>query len=142
METQDLLQEIEQEIVIEHATVGQRFANYLIDILCVYAIVIVFGIIGSVRSGSNIFQDSTLLVYACLYSTVIIYYTITEGLLKGRTLGKLITRTRVVKEDGSSITFGDALKRSFSRIVPFEVFSAFGGHPWHDRWTQTYVVKK
>jgi len=25
--------------------------------------------------------------------------------------------------------------------VPLEALSAFGGHPWHDRWTKTRVVK-
>lgn len=142
METQDLLQDIEQEIVLEHAGVGQRFANYLIDILCIYALVIAFGIVASVLSGSVIFQEGSFGIYVTLYSTLILYYTVIEGLSKGRTVGKLITRTKVVKEDGSAISFGDAFRRSFSRIVPFEAFSAFGGHPWHDRWTQTYVVKK
>jgi hypothetical protein len=32
------------------------------------------------------------------------------------------------------------LLRTLCRIVPFEPFSAFGGHPWHDKWTRTYVI--
>ncbi|MDH7463034.1 RDD family protein [Chitinophagaceae bacterium 26-R-25] len=141
METQDLLQDIDQEIVIEHASTGQRFANYLIDIFCLYAILFGIGILILINTGRNIFRDH-LHFYLIFYVSVIMYYTFFEGLSNGRTLGKLITRTKVIKEDGSQVAFGDALKRSFSRIVPFETFSAFGGHPWHDRWTRTYVVKK
>ena len=69
------------------------------------------------------------------------YYTLCEKLFRGYTLGKLITGTRAVKENGQELSFTDAILRSLSRMVPFEAFSAFGGHPWHDRWTKTMVIK-
>jgi len=67
---------------------------------------------------------------------------IVEGLFKGKSLGKLITGTRAVNTDGTNISFKTALLRGLSRIVPFEPFSALGGpsHPWHDKWTNTYVI--
>jgi len=70
------------------------------------------------------------------------YFTFMEGATGGKSIGKIITRSKAVKEDGTSITWNDALLRSLSRIVPFEPFSAFGGQPWHDRWTNTKVVRK
>jgi len=65
-----------------------------------------------------------------------------EALFKGKSVGKFITGTRAVNEDGSRISVGIAFKRGFSRIVPLEPFSAFGNpsYPWHDRWTNTYVI--
>jgi uncharacterized RDD family membrane protein YckC len=69
----------------------------------------------------------------------ILYYTILEG-TTGRTLGKLCTSTHVIKTNGRPITLRDALLRTLSRIVPFEVFTGFGT-PWHDSWTNTTVVK-
>jgi uncharacterized RDD family membrane protein YckC len=65
-----------------------------------------------------------------------------EGSAKGKTLGKLITGTRALKMDGGNLTWKVAFMRSLCRIVPFEAFSAFGGNPWHDRWTDTIVVKE
>jgi uncharacterized RDD family membrane protein YckC len=69
-----------------------------------------------------------------------LYMSIVEGIFKGRSLGKLITRTKAVNEDGSDISFETAFKRGLSRIVPFEQFSILAGRPWHDRWTKTQVV--
>jgi uncharacterized RDD family membrane protein YckC len=71
-----------------------------------------------------------------------IYVSLMESMLKGKTIGKLVTGTRAVYTDGSRIDTGTAWQRGFSRIVPFEPFSALGSEsdPWHDRWTNTYVI--
>jgi uncharacterized RDD family membrane protein YckC len=71
----------------------------------------------------------------------IVYYTLCEKLLKGYTLGKLITGTRAIRQDGGELTFRNALLRSLSRCVPFEVFSGFNTLTWHDSWTDTKVIK-
>jgi len=152
MEQQDLLQDLEQEIYLERASAGARFANYLLDVVGFYLlflIVFVFIAFSNARpsvstdesfSGRQSQGDLTIFIYFICYLTYITYYTVFEGATKGRTLGKLITGTRVVKLDGSPITWKDALLRSLCRIVPFEPFSAFGT-PWHDKWTETQVVK-
>jgi uncharacterized RDD family membrane protein YckC len=75
------------------------------------------------------------------YFNYIIYYTFCEKLFRGYTLGKLVTGTRAIRTDGQELTFRDTILRTLSRIVPFEVFSGFGGHPWHDEWTKTMVIK-
>ena len=71
----------------------------------------------------------------------LIYYTFCELAFKGYTLGKLITGTKAIRNDGQPLMFKDTLLRSLSRMVPFEVFSGFGDKPWHDSWTNTTVVK-
>ena len=150
MELQEpLLLEIEQEIYAEPATPGQRFANYLIDLFVFYACAFIVGMVKAIVSAPslddygegigrsrNFFMEYFISI--CMYLAL---YTLLEGLTKGRTLGKLITGTKVVKDDSAPITWWDAFLRSLSRLVPFEPFSAFGGYPWHDRWTGTRVVK-
>ena len=71
-----------------------------------------------------------------------IFYFLTELIFKGKSFGKLITKTRVVMEDGSNPTYLDYLKRSFCRLIPFEAFSFLGseGRGWHDSVSKTYVV--
>ncbi len=65
-----------------------------------------------------------------------------EAAFKGKSLGKLITGTRAVNEDGTNVTVKAAFFRGLSRAVPFNAFSALGNptYPWHDKWTKTYVI--
>jgi uncharacterized RDD family membrane protein YckC len=70
------------------------------------------------------------------------YMGLVEAIFKGRSIGKLITSTVAVNEDGSRVSGQVALLRGLARAVPFNAFSALGSpcYPWHDRWTKTYVV--
>ena len=83
-----------------------------------------------------------LILYPISYVVYTIMYLCMEGLTKGLTVGKLITRTRAVKEDLSPITWKDAFVRTMIRLIPVEAFSAFSGYPWHDKWSKTLVIKK
>jgi uncharacterized RDD family membrane protein YckC len=80
---------------------------------------------------------SAILTSAIFY---VLYYPILEALL-GYTCGKAITNTSVVDVERQTIGWGKAFARTLSRLVPFEPFSTFGGRPWHDEWTKTYVIK-
>jgi uncharacterized RDD family membrane protein YckC len=150
----DPTQGLNLEITYEYASTGKRFLNYLIDYLFMY-----FGLsfvtgafVGLV--GGLLFPEYMLritssadsvdllpITYAIVLFNHLFYYTICEKAFRGYTLGKLITGTRVIREDGGELTFKNALLRSLSRLVPFEAFSAFGGYPWHDSWTKTRVIK-
>ncbi len=70
------------------------------------------------------------------------YFFLCELVFKGRTIGKFITGTKAVNEDGTDMEPKTILLRSLSRIVPFEPFSALGNpcRPWHDKWTRTFVI--
>ena len=135
---------------LEPATVGQRFANYIIDLIVFYVVMFGFGVITvilswltghSIDSGDETLTGNGFLDYFVAYGFYAIYYTFSEGASRGRSIGKLITRTKVVREDGSEISWGDALKRSVCRAIPFEQFTAFGGYPLHDRIPHTKVIK-
>lgn len=150
MEQQDFLQPLEEEIYYQRASAGTRFANYIIDVIIFYVLAFIIGaVIGvaAVASRSSIDYDSSetagagAIFYLIAFAIMVGYYTITEAAFKGRTIGKMITGTRAIMNDGSDITWKTAFLRSLSRLVPFEPFSAFGGYPWHDQWTNTQVVK-
>jgi uncharacterized RDD family membrane protein YckC len=136
------------------ASTGQRFFNLLIDNLLMRyglsyltgtAVGYLLGILAPdyimrVAYSQDTF-DLLFLAYIVGMFNYLFYYTICEKAFKGYTLGKLITGTRAIREDGQELTFKDALLRTLSRIVPFEPLSALGGRPWHDTWTKTRVVK-
>ena len=126
----------------------KRFVNYLVDLIVFFGIVFIAAFvvgmlnpqtinsIGEENTGTDIIEN---LVYTAIFT---LYLFGTETIFKGKTVGKVITGTRAVNEDGSNITPKTALLRSLSRIVPFEVISALGSpsYPWHDKWTKTYVI--
>lgn len=137
----------------QDATSGQRCLNYVIDnVLMRFGLSYVTGslvgfILGILAPDyiqklayepSNF--DLIVLGVLIAYFNYIVYYTFCEKLFRGYTLGKLITGTRAIRSDGQELSFKDALLRSLCRIVPFEVFSGFS-YPWHDRWTNTTVIK-
>ena len=144
------------ENYIQHtpATNGQRFLNWLIDNLFMrFVLSYVTGtavgyIIGNFFTdyANHITYDQNtwdllLLSYLIAIFNYIIYYTICEKGFRGYTLGKLLTGTRAIRENGEELSFKDAFLRSLSRLVPFEAFSGFDYKPWHDRWTKTIVIK-
>ena len=136
------------------ATTGQRFLNFLIDNLLMrfglsyFTATIVGFFLGSLFpeftysliNGNNQL-GLLLLAYIIAIFNYLVYYTFCEKVFNGYTLGKLITGTKAVREDGAPLTFKDSFMRSLIRLVPFEPFSGFGGYPWHDNWTKTKVIK-
>jgi uncharacterized RDD family membrane protein YckC len=146
----DLLQEFEEELNVDPVAKEVRFANYIIDRIVFYGFIFggafLWGIImvssDNYSDGDLDFDISYIADYLLTALAYFIFYTLIEGFSKGRSLGKLITGTVAVRNDGSPITFSDAMLRSLSRIVPLEPFSGFGEKPWHDSWSNTIVVKK
>jgi uncharacterized RDD family membrane protein YckC len=143
--TTNYLQDIEPTLV--RASAGQRLANYVIDIIAFYVLMIVLGILIGLLAPSLLdsfetgpgFSFIDRLVSLLLYA---LYMFAVEALFKGKSLGKLITKTRAVNTNGSQINASKALQRGFSRAVPFCAFSALGTpcNPWQDSWTDTMVI--
>jgi uncharacterized RDD family membrane protein YckC len=134
-------------------TKGKRFANYLIDLISFYVFILggalVIGVILSLfnpDSAASFFQNFenippiidkvvTMLLYG-------LYMSMVEIIFSGKSLGKLITKTRAVSWDGSKPTVNQFVTRGFSRAVPFDGFSFLGDNStgWHDKWSDTMVV--
>ncbi len=133
----DLLNDIHHEIYKEPASVGSRFANYIIDLVIFYVLSIATGLIFA-----NFLSSAGMgALYVITYLLFLIYYTLMEGATQGKTVGKMITGTVAVRNDGEPFTFYDSMVRSLCRLIPFEPLSAFGGNPWHDKWTNTRVIR-
>ncbi len=138
------LQDNAAERAAEHygdASQGQRFLNLLVDYcgaaLFAFVVAVVMGITGT---GEHI--TGPVGAQAFGIGVMLGYYLIFEW-LTGRTLGKLVTGTRVIDQFGNRPSFLKVLGRSVTRFVPFEPFSFFGGENgcWHDAWSGTRVVR-
>jgi uncharacterized RDD family membrane protein YckC len=138
----------------EYASSGQRFLNWLVDNLFMrFAMSWLTGYaVGYflAKFFPDFYLDMVyskgfewyLTLYLVAFLNYLIYYTFCEKVCNGYTIGKLITGTRAIKEDGSELTLKEAVLRSLSRMVPFEALSLWVGNGlWHDAWTKTIVIK-
>jgi uncharacterized RDD family membrane protein YckC len=118
------------------APLGRRFLNLIIDVLVRFVLSFAVALSGA-YVGPPSFGQSLLIGIA----TVFFYYFLLEALF-GWTVGKLITGTRVVRNDGGKPSALHVLGRTAARFVPFDPFSILGDNPtaWHDRWSGTRVV--
>ena len=90
-----------------------------------------------------IFYNNGVFLWEVFSGNVIffLYYYLSEKFLNGRTIGKYGTGTKAVTILGGKPSNSDLLKRTFSRLVPFDALSFFGTNGWHDSWYDTRVVK-
>ena len=89
--------------------------------------------------------DLESLRYSLIVTQILtfVYYLIFEGVTRGRTLGKIMTDTSAITQDGTPFTFKHAFTRTLCRFIPFEMLSALISYlPWHDSITKTAVVRK
>jgi RDD family protein len=89
--------------------------------------------------------DLTVLEQSMYVSLAVtfLYYFLFEGSTQGRTLGKIMTNTVAITQDGTPFTYRHALMRTLCRFIPFEALSALLAYlPWHDSITKTAVVRK
>lgn len=138
-----------------YASKGSRFANYIIDLIVILAVLfggfMLFGYFYYSYATDTTTMDNFLnetneinpLLDRLITGLVLaLCYFIMETALKGKSVGKYVTKTRVVMEDGAMPKTGDLIKRSLCRIIPFDQFSFLGaqGRGWHDSISNTYVV--
>src|SRR3954469_13355819 len=112
------------------ATGGKRFLNYIIDRIIFYILInlltFILALLG-VKIDVSLQQDSTDFVINMLIIVSLLYagfMGFLEFILKGKTIGKFLTGTRAVMEDGTRITLQKALLRGLCRLIPFNIFSA------------------
>lgn len=123
------------------AVKSKRFGNFVIDLIFRYVIFFIIGLVGAIINPEAILEwsENVTRIEDILYSLAVLmlYYIVTEAVFQ-RTLGKLITGTKVVMADGSKPGFGTIVLRTLCRLIPFEVFSFIGedAYGWHDSFSK------
>lgn len=125
------------------ASGGKRFANYLIDSIVSYALVLMLAFGVGFIDGGEFFETETgkTLFIVGFYVLYFGYPGIMEALC-GRTVGKFCTRTQVVNYQNKEASLGQILGRTLCRLIPFDAFSFLGdaASGWHDTIPKTKVV--
>jgi hypothetical protein len=153
-EKEILREEREEMNYADPVSKGIRLVNYIVDQVAAGVLIngAKFGI-AYYMLGQN-YRDHILyradLTMEVLRNSLMIslpvtflYYLIFEAATRGRTLGKILTDTVAITQDGEPFTFKHAFMRTLCRFIPFEPFSALLAYlPWHDSLSKTAVVKK
>ncbi|RNC86933.1 MAG: RDD family protein [Winogradskyella sp.] len=123
---------------------GIRFVNLIIDSIVWYIlIVIVFFIVGLIFPTYIINNNFTVAVInlILIFGSFFAYHSIMEIKFQ-KTIGKFLTKTKVVKLNGENPTNGDIINRTFCRLIPFDRVSfLFAKNGIHDFLSKTKVVK-
>lgn len=136
--TQIIVERVDRIAEIESNTVssGIRFLNFLIDLLAYLFIAFVLTYYLDLGRSKHLFIDSSI-----LFATYILYYTIFEMKCQ-QTLGKMLTKTKVVTQNEEVPSFVDIIIRSITRVFPFDHFSfLLMRNGLHDRLSNTKVIK-
>lgn len=137
--------ENEKQIIqkVENNTVKSRirFVNFMIDFIVVF---ILFSLIVPVfesflpltsRAQLSAYRIGSLLFFFAIYYIPFEYKT-------QKTLGKIITKTKVVTLEGNKPELMDVVSRTFCRLIPFDRFSFFySRNGFHDAISRTKVIK-
>ena len=137
------------EIKFKESSKNKRFINSLIDFIVYFllflALSAMFGAGLGFSGNLEVLEDEntvTIFSYLLSYFTIFLYYSVFEYYSKGKTLGKYITKSRALREDGSVMKFSDCALRSVCRFIPFDRLSFLGSNRgWHDRFSKTMVVE-
>jgi uncharacterized RDD family membrane protein YckC len=130
------------------ASKGKRFVNLIVDMIGYYAFLIAIMIFIGITAPNFMqrWEAGKGLAFATNVVVFFLYYLVCEGMTMSSP-GKLLTRTKVVSEDGGVPTLGQIALRTLIRHVPFEWLPIFGGNgdaaagvPLHDKWSRTVVI--
>ncbi len=146
-------------IVLEFAGFWRRFAAFMIDAAILYVVTSVFipfRNLGYLRLWNpDIFSDISgwlilpqIILCNLLALVIIIGYFVILWVWRGQTLGNMIMNIKVIRPDGTNLTFGIAFLRYLGYIV--SAIPLFLGFIWiafdkqkqgfHDKIAGTFVV--
>jgi uncharacterized RDD family membrane protein YckC len=101
-------------VAMEYQGIGIRFVSLLIDSII---LVIIIGVLGGVI-GVGMMEMGMVPWWLGIIDFIIFigYFIYLEG-SRGQTIGKMITKIKVVREDGKSIDMNQAFTRNILRII-------------------------
>ncbi len=107
------------------ASIGERMLGYIIDMIVKASYVIslyyLFRYLKLLDLFINMETWGQIALFLAIYSPVTFYSLVSESLMEGRTLGKMVVKTRVVKIDGYQASFTDYFTRWIFRLIDIDM---------------------
>lgn len=114
---------------VESASKGKRLLNVLIDygLLCILILLMI------INPATKNYTGIVILIAP-------LYFILTEYYFQ-QTLGKKITKTKVVDMYGKSPSLKQIILRTLIRTISYDgITFLVRDRGWHDTWTETYVL--
>jgi uncharacterized RDD family membrane protein YckC len=131
-----------QKDILKHiANSTLRSINFIIDIVAIFLIYrstayIIQKLLNIISIREILFLNRTT-----VFIVFILYFILAENMFQ-KTLGKIITKTKVVNLDGEKPNFVNITIRTFSRLIPFDGISyLYSISGFHDKLSKTIVIK-
>lgn len=142
-ETIKLLTKKFEEYSLESFKVNSvtRFLHCLVDMVAIF---ILFNLLAFMLR--NLITTDEFNFVIIFYNSIwlisfISYYLFMETKFQ-KTLGKFLSKTKVVNKDGTKTNFGDIMRRTLCRLIPFDCISyLITKNGLHDHLTETIVIK-
>lgn len=129
--------EVQNQFTAKSVSTSTRFIHLVVDTIAFYILAILLFMI--LHFMVNITNDA--IVYVVLFMAFFLYYGYMETNYQ-KTIGKFITKTKVVNIDGSKPDSSDIIRRTFCRLIPFDQLSfLFTANGFHDRLSETTIIK-
>ena len=127
----------QEEFEAKKVNAVTRFLNFIIDTIVWFIIV---AILTNALDAKDPMQ--MLVGYVIFFASYIGYYALMETKYQ-KTIGKFLTKTKVVNKNGTKPQVGDILRRTFCRLIPFDRISfLFTPNGFHDRLSDTILIKE
>lgn len=124
--------------ILPLADKATRLGHNIIDTFLFYFIIFLHSLI--IDKLTFIPEEGSLWLGFYFFFLYVMFLAIFEYFF-GKTPGKFLTKTKVVKRNGSKPTFLNFLGRNTARLIPFDPISyLFLKRGWHDQISGTYVI--
>ena len=104
---------IKAAVTMQYQGIWIRFISFLIDTIVLGVLI---GVIGSILGFSVVSRTAGWGFGLLSFIIFLAYFTYLEG-SKGQTIGKMVTKIKVVGEDGGKIDMNQAFTRNILRVI-------------------------
>lgn len=127
-------QEKQRLLKLKQASKTIRFLNFVIDMAVITTITLLIALLFDIGSQAFLPQISFVLIFVAYYAFMEIKFQ--------KTVGKFITKTRVITTEEQKPKSIIIIRRTVCRIIPFDQISyLFTLNGFHDRFSGTMVIK-
>lgn len=139
----DLTIKLEEQKALDtlHVSPLTRFLHFIIDTIAFLLLALICGFLLDLifkTADQNIIR---LTIYPIFLASYLGYFIFMEYKFQ-KTIGKFLTKTKVVKINGDKPDLSDIVARAFCRLIPFDRVSfIFVRNGFHDYLSKTTVIK-
>ena len=129
------------EIDSSKVTTLTRFIHFFIDMIGFFLTAMILSVVFDLFVHTSDKSTYALFGYLMMLISFFLYYVFMEYKFQ-KTIGKFLTKTKVVMNDGRKPELNEIIIRTAFRLIPFDQISyLFTKNGFHDRLSNTTVIK-